>query len=238
MSNSLYPVTQQVPGSTGRTTPGPAPVNAVPRIDAFSNLPELKTIRIDLTAAQGDVEYIIAGNFFWVYTASDTTANANVTFGFKNSKSNQLNIRAGFQLKGVEFGKITINSSAFTPAGRYIEIMYGSIDNFAAFATENSAFVFNEILTKSPPVLLTTTDLSITATTQALLLSENLSRVEAFISNNGSSDIRVGDVNTGASRGVKVTPGATVIITSSAALYAYNTGAAAVTVGITETRNQ
>jgi hypothetical protein len=239
LGRTPYPVTPRLPGNTGRTN-GLIPqdqVRSAPRIDAYSNLPDLKTIRIDLTANVANQTIAIAGNFFWVYSASDTTVNAQVVFGYDTAQSQALTIRAGFQLKGVPFGQIVVTATAQTPAGRYLEIMYGTITDFNAFSTENSAFVFNEILTKSPPIIATYADSSVAATTQVLLLAQNLARVEAIIRNNSAFTIRVGDVNTGAARGTPIDPNTTLILTTSDNVYVYNTGAGSASVSASETRN-
>lgn len=80
-----------------------------------------------------------------------------------------------------------------------------------------------------------TADVPLGATATTQILAANTSRKEVLVSNLAANPatIRVGDVNAGAGRGVEVAPGQTITVNTTAAIYAYNPGAAQ-NVGVVE----
>ena len=82
----------------------------------------------------------------------------------------------------------------------------------------------------------TSTDVSLAATSTTIISAANASRREILITNltSNSEYLRVGDSNAGAARGTELAPGQTVSLSTSAAVYAYNPGAAAQSVSLLE----
>jgi len=78
----------------------------------------------------------------------------------------------------------------------------------------------------------TAADQSIPNTTATSVLAYNADRRQAIIQNHGAVDLRVGDSNVSASRGIKVAPGGTVILDTKAQIYVYHAAGAAMDVGV------
>ena len=81
-----------------------------------------------------------------------------------------------------------------------------------------------------------TADVSIAATTTDPVLAANTSRVEAIITNLAvnAQTMRIGDSNAGAARGIELAPGQTIVLTTTAAISAYNPGASAESLAVLE----
>ncbi len=82
-------------------------------------------------------------------------------------------------------------------------------------------------------------DIACAGTAQTLLLAADANQIEAIISlpSNAAGPIRVGDATTAANKGFQIDPGTVVSISTTAAIYAYNLNAGAVTVTATHLRN-
>ena len=81
----------------------------------------------------------------------------------------------------------------------------------------------------SPATITSYADNSVAATSQELISAANANRREIILQNPASntSDFRIADTNAGAARGLALAPGASLVLNTSGAVYAYNTGASA-----------
>lgn len=100
---------------------------------------------------------------------------------------------------------------------------------------DDTLILSGAITTAVPSGLTTTADVSVAAASQQLLKAANTGRAEIMLVNNGTATMRIGDSNAAAAQGVPLAPGASTVLTTAAAVYAYNTGASAGTVSILET---
>ncbi len=77
-------------------------------------------------------------------------------------------------------------------------------------------------------------DVSLAAGSATLILAADSNRDEAVISNpaSNSQTMRIGGASAGASAGIPLPPGATLILSTTAAIYGYNPGAAAESVAV------
>lgn len=84
--------------------------------------------------------------------------------------------------------------------------------------------------------LSTAADLSVAAGVQALVIAANANRRELILTSLAANagDFRVGDINTAAARGTPLRPGDAITLTTTAAVYAFNTHTAAMSIAITE----
>jgi len=81
--------------------------------------------------------------------------------------------------------------------------------------------------------LATVADNSIAAGAQEQLVAADATRREVIISNlDTAATFRVGDVNAGVARGIPLAPGQTLILETTSAVYAYNTGGAAASLAV------
>lgn len=99
----------------------------------------------------------------------------------------------------------------------------GSIDSTLTGGTVDAIGVlpFAPVPTGFP----TTADVAIVgAAAAAVVLAANANRKEAFVTNLAANadPVRVGDVNAGAARGVEVSPGQTLTVSTEAAVYVYS----------------
>jgi hypothetical protein len=89
----------------------------------------------------------------------------------------------------------------------------------------------------SPTTIPSQADVSCAATSTTLVLAANSSRQDAIISNlvAGGAIVRCGDSSVGASRGIEIPVGGSVVLTTTAAIYVYNPSASAIYIGRSET---
>lgn len=137
-----------------------------------------------------------------------------------------------FRLKdGDSFDRVTIINDSGATLAFQLEIGFGGVEtnNVSLSGTLKTA-------AQGHASLVTTADDSIAATTTVLVLAANTDRKEAIITNlaDNGAKIRVGDSNTGASRGVELSPGQSITLETTAAIYVYNAGAASQSVALLE----
>jgi len=77
----------------------------------------------------------------------------------------------------------------------------------------------------SPNTLTSAADVSVAATTTAMIAAANPGRAEIILQNLGLGDMRIGDSAAAAGRGVLLAGGGTLTLTTTAAVYAYNASA-------------
>ena len=79
-------------------------------------------------------------------------------------------------------------------------------------------------------------DVSLNPVSATLIVAANPARREVLISNLelNAETIRIGDANAAASRGIELSPGSTIVLTTTAAIYGYNPGTTAQPVGVLE----
>lgn len=118
----------------------------------------------------------------------------------------------------------------------------GASDVDGVLALGASSIISDNILTGEvsqvkPSTIDTVADVALTAAVATLVLPADITRREALISNliGNASNIRVGDVNTGAARGAQCGTGQTVTLNGTEAIYAFS--ATAQSVGVTTVRD-
>lgn len=130
-----------------------------------------------------------------------------------------------------EFKSLAVINDSGANLTFQLEIGYGEVktNNVSISGTLKAALQGHSTLSSAA-------DDSIAATSTELVLASNTNRKEALITNLSSNagNIRVGDSNAGASRGVEVSPGQTVTLSTTAAIYVYNEGTSAQSVGLLE----
>lgn len=91
----------------------------------------------------------------------------------------------------------------------------------------------------NPSILDTVADVAMTATATTQILAANGDRVKALITNLAANTqtLRIGDTNAGATRGVELAPGETIELETTEAIYGYNPGGVAQSVGVAWTED-
>lgn len=124
----------------------------------------------------------------------------------------------------VGFGKVSITSAGAQTVACIVSRQPIDYDNVSVTVDVNSA-------TANP----TTADVSLLAAATTLIKAAG-TRKKILVTNltANAEIIRVGDSNTAAARGIELSPGMTAELETSGAIYGYNPGAVAQSVGILE----
>lgn len=96
--------------------------------------------------------------------------------------------------------------------------------------------IFGSLALDAPDTLFDAVDVTVPSGAGTLILAANSARREAFIVNSTAATFRIGTANVAANRGLPLSPGGSMILTTKAALYAYQAsgGALALSVAFTE----
>ena len=196
--------------------------------------PNIYSRVIDLSTAKND--FLIetgASNFIWIRDATDN--NANLDIKFNTQRHTGLNFTKGMLVKITPFSKIYIDNTA--QAGKTITIIFGL--QSPNFLIENPAGSFTsitgEVSITSPATFPTTADVTCGTGALTSLKAVNTSRKEIFITNtHASATVRIGDASTGASRGVPLYAGQTLVIENTAQFYCRNDSGGNVIIAVSE----
>jgi len=215
----------------GRFYPVAFEGQAPPEFGLRANIVRVVTIPLD--TALDNKRFEIGGNFLWAINGSDLAANIEISF--EDTHGDKLPFKKGSAFGGVPFSRLFISAEA--QAGKSLTLLIGVDESLQGFRFENAISDFTSVSIAKPDGISTTADTSIAATTTSQVLAANSDRALAIITNlkANSSEIRVGDSNTGAARGIPCQPGETVTLETIAAIYVYNSDAAAQSVALAET---
>ncbi|AUR98311.1 hypothetical protein NVP1249A_17 [Vibrio phage 1.249.A._10N.261.55.B9] len=164
----------------------------------------------------------VPGNFFGVIGAS-----GSVEIQFDDGVFITRNEGMG---GSVDYQRVTVKS----PINQTVTLALGTGTVYDARATVNANI--NTVIQQSNTVS-NVADVTIAATTAGIVVAANANRTELLIKNPSSnpSSVRIGDnVSTGAASGFELEPGESVIINTTAAVNAYNTGTVAQTISVVE----
>lgn len=134
--------------------------------------------------------------------------------------------------EGKNFGLVALVNTSGAPNTITVALGVGNIVD-ARLSLAGSVIASQPV---TPPTWTNTATVSATAAAATAILAANASRAEAVICNQDTANgIWLTPDNAAVAAGVWVAPLATVFLTTTAILYAYNPGGAAVNVGVSET---
>jgi len=205
------------------------PVTPVPNITR--NAPSVNFRRILLDDAREKKEFDIGvSNVFWAIRASDGTATLSVHFNSQHA--NPLPVQNGLSMVGFTYNKIYITNTA--QAGKWIDIIYFN-DLDGRFNIQNFGGVFQSVELVVPATLTSTADVTIATVSTDSIIASNVNRKEVIIKNLSSTvTLRIGDSNTGATRGQPLEPLETLVLSTTAQVYGYNPDGAGSDVSVLE----
>ena len=221
-------------GQQRRIYPQSWPGDAPPEFGIAAN--SIKIKRIDLTLARATpFAYDFGGSILWAVRASSLAALAMISLGDMALSSDPIPFQSGMFVRGVRFSRIYVTNTA--QVGEWIEFLT-AVEGPDNIQIENPAASFAYVtLAPWSNVINTYTDVSIAATTTAVVLAVNLARFKAFIQSDpgNAGNVRIGDLNVVVNRGITVTPGGIIEIESTEAIYCYNPAGAAQIISVMET---
>ncbi len=163
------------------------------------------------------------------------TTSSAVTLTFYASTGEVIgdaeNVQAGFRISAADlgvsgFGSVDVTSAAAQTVTAIISTVPVDYDRLTGSIA---------VTTTPPGTLDSLADDSVAAATTELIAAADTDRHELIITNlaANTATFRIGDSGAGAANGVPLAPGETLVLNTSAAVYAYNPGAAAQTLAIT-----
>jgi hypothetical protein len=179
-----------------------------------------------------------------VYPTVTISASGRYSFTTEGAKFFRLIVASGevnveFLLRGTRVG----GGIAESVLGGYAQSIPGGFDearitdvsgasNDVKVAVSDGLSWYDRYTINSAATRSTAADVTLTAATATQILAADVTRVRAYLSNlaSNSNAMRFGDSNVGASRGVEVAVGQTIIMEGPATIYAYD--AAAESVGV------
>lgn len=128
---------------------------------------------------------------------------------------------------GKMFSKVSVRNENPSQATATLTIGYGEVD-----AMELSG----EVSLEKSTIIDSAADVSVNATASKQVVAANAIRREVLVSNlsSNAAAFRIGDSGVGAANGVELLPGSTITLETAGAVYAYNTGAGAQSLGVLE----
>ena len=139
------------------------------------------------------------------------------------------NKRYGFP--DAPFTKVELINTAAATLNVQVEIGAGNVESDDVTITGTI-----DVDVQAPLTITTTADNSIAANTTEQILAVNADRKEAIVTNlyANTDPVRVGDASTGAARGIELSPGQSITLSTTASIYVHNTKASAQSVAILE----
>ncbi len=197
-------------------------------LDAHS----VRVVTIALDAAADNRRFEIAGNVLWCVRA--TSLNTSIEVAFQDTHGDRLPFGEGSFIKGIPFSRLFLSWEA--QPGQTITL-FSVVDRTGRFEVVNPAQTFSNVVQQVPPIMTTLADLTVAASADELVFPASAGRAEAIITNLHASDaIRIGDSDVGAARGVRLGPGETLFLHTSAAVHAHNPGSNAIDLARVEVR--
>lgn len=226
---SLFDKRSRVPPGSGRLVPIDTRQEAAERFGARAQTVQIVTI--DLSTAQTLKELKMTGNTVWALDATSNAAALTVRF---NEQSGQgVTFKKGMFLKGINFDRVFVTNTA--QSGATITLLV-AVEGDQLIAIENAAETLSSVNLVKASSADSVADVSITATSTVLVAAAASTRHELLITNLAANTqtMRIGDSGAGATNGIPLAPGQTLILSTSAAIYAYNPGASAETLAVME----
>jgi len=198
-------------------------MHAPPEYGIDANAVKLKTI--DLTLARGTPQRIeIAGSMIWAVSATSLSALMTIYIGDAMLSSDGLPVGQGFFLRGIRFSRLYITNTAQAGETITLVVVDEGPDNIQI---ENPMITAQLVTLTKATVLDTAADVVlVAAAAAAIVLPANANRREAIVCSLAANTqtIRIGDANTGAARGAEISPGQSITLETTEAIYGY-TGA-------------
>lgn len=189
-----------------------------------------KVFLIDLSTARTGKEYKALGRYIKIADASDASAAVNIAVE-ENIPSSFMTLKKnGSIVERDGFGRFFVTNAA--QAGKTITLIVS--EGPEDFDVDNPALTVDSLGSIDAPVdisvsdtITTTEDDSVAAATTEQVLAANALRKEVLITNlfTNTDPVRVGDSNAGAARGIELSPGQSITLETTAAIYVYNTKA-------------
>ena len=187
-----------------------------------SGAPTVMTYTIALDSASTSQRIDIGGSSIWVADASDISAKVTVKFNNQRGGTGVPLLR-GTLFSGVRFEYLFADWDA--QAGKWIKLV---ICDRSDLLINNPDQAFSEIGVTKPTTLNTVTDVTLVHSAATQILPADSTRRSALIGNlHTNADIfRIGDSNVAADRGIQLSPGETIEVVTTEAIYGYNPAAA------------
>jgi len=180
-------------------------------------------------AAGVQVEVNWFGNFVRVLSATGA-----VHVGIDDGNRSEMDAGTFYKLPpGQEFERVTMENRGGVSITVELGLALGEFgDNRLNLASSGLALAGSETLRSSA-------DVSLLAGATTQIVAADADRRELLVSNLSANTqtFRIGDAAAGAAEGVEVQPGQTVSLPTAAAVYGYNPGAGAESVGVVEVLN-
>ncbi len=189
---------------------------------------------LSIRGAQTGQFTVLAGQMLEIGATGDFVRclESTATFEISLNSGSRLYFSSGIEYKTSgtdEFTSIQIFNVGGSPLTVTLGWGYGELNDnrLTATAALNIA---------TPTGLQTTADQTVNSNSSGLIVAANNDRKEVIISNlaDNGGKMRIGDSNVSSTRGVELSPGQSITLTTTAAIYAYNLGVSSQNVAILE----
>ena len=176
------------------------------------------TLTLDLATERGEEEVKITGTILWAISASDLDASATVKFNTQAGEG--VVFQRGLSIRGMRYDRLFITNAA--QAGKTITLFYGR-EHTEGIQIDNALIGFQNIKIDQPDTITSITDIALVGLATTQILAAKPTRREAIITNLAANvqTMRIGDSNAGATRGIPLAPGDTLILTTTAAIHGF-----------------
>jgi len=209
-----------MPG-TGRLFPQSFEGQAPREFGMAANI--LKTRTFNLTVARDLEQVEVGGSCLWAITATSLTANINIRVN--DQLRDPVTFQQGMFIRGIPFSRLYVSHAA--QPGETITLFFAAEQDVRNIEITNPSIAFNNINVTKATVFDSVADVAMGAAAQTLVIAANAARRVLYITNllGNPSTLRIGDAAAAAARGTPLTPGDTMTIETTEAVYAWNPGA-------------
>lgn len=184
-----------------------------------------------LTLAAGEIfplQYDF--NFARILSLSDSTA-LRLTFGGSGAETTVVGAGIGFRL-GAAIKVLTLRNASASPITVTVGLAIGEIFDDRVNLVGGTI----PVIISSPTVIASKADVSVNTASATIIAALNTSRTEVIIQNpiGNTNDFRIGDSGVNATEGIILSPGSTLNLTVTAAIYAYHTKGSAQSIVVNE----
>ncbi len=194
---------------------------------------DVRTIPLD-NARTNEAFQFGAKTFMWAVDASDLNASVEVKFNHQGPTG--VTFKQGMAISGIAFNTVYISHAA--QSGKTITLVTINSRGRELIEVINASSAASSVTPTKATVFDTAADVSIAAASTGIPLAANANRREAFLSNTDAAiDVRVGDSNVGAARGIVLKAGQSMVLETTEEIRVHNPGASAVTLALAWTED-
>ena len=164
-------------------------------------------------------------SFTYLRVSDSSDANANVQLIFANLDNPGITLKRGIRLENFAIRSAKVWFTNTAQPGKFVEIEYWGGPPVGPPRIVNEGLIIDVVASKAA-TFDSFADVAIAAAATTQVLGVDTARRETIITNLAGNTVsfRIGDAGANATNGIELPPGSTIILATSAAVFAHNPG--------------